>query len=234
MDCSARTSSLALSSLVLLLVGSGCFNQASFANDLQSAPLATNPFAVAPELAQAPPPVNTRQGDAFRITLADRKEVCVSGQTADDAMRVKVATFVLESFSNDQGKLASARSNRVKIIQDTERSTNRGTVEPVTVFEACFDNKNVFTADTEYLTMQPEAQHVANKLFVAWHFTKEPVQEKHAFDLGRAGDNESSSIGAAGRLQRGAPQRPREIERFEHRGNESSPFGGSSAPNVPF
>ncbi|WP_394839543.1 hypothetical protein LVJ94_21905 [Pendulispora rubella] len=211
----AFASPLALSSFVLLALGSvGCLNRASFETDLKSAPLAQNPFTVAPELAQAPPTVNNRQGDSFRITLADRKEVCVSGQTSDTAARVKDSTFVLEAFAspNDQGRLATVKSSRIRIIQDTERSTNRGTVEPVTVFEACFANKNVFTADTEYLTMQPEMQHVANKLFVAWHFTKEAVQVKHEFSPTHSWDGRTSpSIEALHRM----PQKAPETVRFE-------------------
>ncbi|WP_394850244.1 hypothetical protein LZC95_22655 [Pendulispora brunnea] len=204
------------SSFVLLaaLGSMGCLNRASFEQDLKTAPVAQNPFAVAPELAQAPPTVNNRQGDSFRITLADRKEVCVSGQTSDTAARVKDSIYILESFSspNDQGRLAAVKSSRIKIIQDTERSTNRGTVEPVTVFEACFANKNVFTADTEYLTMQPELQHVANKLFVAWHFTKEAVKVKHEFDPGHSWDGRTSpSMEALHRM----PQKTPETGRFE-------------------
>jgi len=163
----------------LAVSAGGCFNMASFEGDMKSAPTAPNPFALGDSSA-VPPPANSRQGDAFRITLADRKEVCVSGQTTDSAIRVQHAAFLLESFSSpkNDGKLASVKSKRVRIIQDTERSTSRGVVEAVTVFEACFDNKNVFTADTEYLTMQRETQQVANPLFIAWHFTRTVEEAK--------------------------------------------------------
>ncbi|WP_394828895.1 hypothetical protein [Pendulispora albinea] len=206
--------------MVLLLSSAGCFNRATFEGDFQNAPLAQNPFVAGPEHAQAPPTASTRQGDSFRITLADSKEVCVSGQTSDDAARVRVATFVLESYNSpdEQGKVASVKSKRVKIIQDTERSTNRGVVEPVTVFEACFDNKHVFTAETAYLTLQPEAQHVANKLFVAWHFTKDPVvREKHALDLPQLLPGRDEV-----RMHSSVPRRPRELERFEEHGGSAN------------
>ncbi len=174
-----RASIACLACLLGGAFGTGCFNTASFAGDMKSAPTAQNPFATN-DVVPAPPPSRSRQGDPFRITEADDKEVCVRGQMTDLAERVKASTFLLESYSapSEDSRQAAAKSKSVKIILGSERSTNRGTVEAITEFEACFANDHVFTAQTEYLTLERVSQYMGNPLIIAWHFVRgpQPVQ----------------------------------------------------------